>query len=50
MSQGLKLGAKGVVATGGGSEVKVDDKYKFMATTLAIGSDSKGVADDAWDD
>lgn len=49
VSQGLKLGAKGVVTTGG-AEVKVDDKYKFMATTLAMGSDNKGVADDAWDD
>lgn len=37
----------GLVSTGSTS-IKVDDKYKFMAT--AISSQASGKADDAWDD
>lgn len=43
----LKLGVTGMVESGDGVTVKVDDKYKFMA---AVDSSNSGAADDAWDD
>lgn len=42
-----KMANSGLVSTGSTS-IKVDDKYKFMAT--AISSQASGKADDAWDD
>lgn len=44
--EGLKVGASNVVETGG-AELKVDDKYKFMANTT---TSAAGAADDAWSD